>query len=120
MKVDRNIRTHRVGSTESTRELIDLGLKDGRGRSIGVLVYRWEEDWADVEPVATSWSFVPAGHYLTVLVRAARDGKGFGALQSPFRAKTGAEREAHIAKRIAGTRKRYAAIFAQDGLGFAR
>lgn len=102
------IKTRRVQlSSQIINAIPFLGLRDEKGREVGVLVYTREVEFVEIEADAVSWRTHAPGRFIEVRVQAARNGFPYGAWQREHYAADAAASSAHIAKAIAATRARY-------------
>ena len=100
------MRTYPKIDTKSRKNVaIDFGIKDEKGRAVGVVVMR-----ADCEMVESENNYgydYPPGSGYTADVMAARNGSTYGAINPFIYFPSEEAREAWIAKRVDGTKKRY-------------
>lgn len=96
--------TPRIEWTTKTTEAIDFGLVDEKGRAVGVVVMRAPVEM--VESGNNGYDY-PPGKGFTADVMAARNGNTYGAINPFIFFPTEEEREAWIAKRVAGAKRRY-------------
>lgn len=96
-----NMYSQRTSVENKTKEVVAFGIKDQKGREIGMVVERCVETFkqASIDNGRAYWCVDP-GKYFTVTAQVARNGERYGAGQSEARFLTEAEREAYIQKRI--------------------
>ena len=102
------MRTRKTYNPDITREHIDFGTLDSRGRKMGACIVRQTvtfEPASDHEQSGLFWSKEP-GVYYAWWPHATRNGETYGALQGEKLCETPEEREQAIAKYLAGARKR--------------
>jgi len=102
-----NVSRHRADYRPAEHR--DFGVVDARGRKVGAVIYRYTLTIAEL-PV-DDWDSGLArrsllGTWYAVTGRATRDGEEFGSGHPERLFATEAEREAYIAKHLAGARKR--------------
>lgn len=95
-----------MSNNEQMSGTVEFGFTDAKGRMLGVV---WE-----VSPSTGRRCIDPAYNIepgtLTVVVKSARNGKGFGALQREVPVADMAGAFAEIARRASGTMRRYAKL----------
>ncbi len=104
MSTQQKDHTNQGGASEN------FGIVDEKGREIGASVHTFEVDFVEV-PAGTWGAYnTTAGHYFGFFPRALRAGKGFGAIKPNQLFATASERDAAVAKYLAGARKRASKI----------
>jgi len=90
----------------------EFGCCDSKGRTIGATIYTGQCEIVELPADKEVWSFMTLepGIYYTFCPQATRAGKSFGACQSVQYFKTAAERDAKVAKYLAGAAKRAAKL----------
>lgn len=79
--------------------------KDLKGRMIGAAISTGTVDFVPTAHPGSGYH-LPAGHYFWARVQATRNGRGYGAHQSPSYFKTEIEVGNYVARRIADMEKR--------------
>ena len=103
-----------------SREVVELGYTDDRGRKVMAIIYKHTAELAERdEAVDHAWkpyfeSETGAGVYYFVEVTAGRDGKRFGAAQRGASFLTEADRDAYVEARLATSRKYAAKKFSKE------
>lgn len=90
--------------TNRNKEVIEFGVADEKGRTIGVEVITTEFDFVEVEG-DYGYTLTSGAHKFFGNVMMTRGGKTFGASQRSSMFDTAAERDAYVARRIAASKK---------------
>lgn len=101
-------KTTRTNVVDGVSGYIDLGLKAGKGRSIGYFISRSECDYV---PQVDGSNYHEPGHEFEGRVQPARDCQAFGACVPCVVASTAEERDRLISCKLAAGRKRYGKLF---------
>ena len=80
-------------------------VKDRLGRTIGAVIYTWEETLVALPPDATSWITIPPGTYQVLRCQTTRNGASYGPYQGAKRFHTVADRDAEIQRYLKYARK---------------
>jgi hypothetical protein len=97
--------------SDPTRDHVDFGMKDAKGRAIGYRISRYLMtivERPDSDAFGECCKPGDLGTWFMADTHATRNGVTYGALTRDLRARTAAELEELIAKRVAGARARYA------------